>query len=430
MRWKLKVGSWKLEVSKQWSVISRRRSLFIVHCSLFIVSLFISSCAPRTPVSIVITQRPAVTVKPVSTIVPLATLDPFNGSPTPSLVDLSSGSQPNINSSDPFRINFGTQTAVPTLAWRPPPVPVPLSVRPEDHFWFARPIASNAVNWPHPLYRYGSTYFGFMNAHTGVDLDSPMGTPVLAANSGTVVWVGYGLLGTKPVEKDPYGNAVVIKHEFGFNGQTIYTAYAHMSETNVWLNQPVKMGEQIGLVGSTGFSTGPHLHFEIRIGENKFLKTLNPELWLAPPTGWGVLAGRVLDKNGKYIPEVPIEVIDSKRLHYPIVTYSAQFVNNDPVYKENFVLSDLPEGVYKYQLKIGGEDYAGETEIRAGQTTFVVIQESVKQIARTANPAATLGRAPSATFTSTNTPLPTNTPTPTNTPRPTNTRTPTATKNP
>lgn len=293
--------------------------------------------------------------------------------------------------------DFGTQTPYPTLSWRPAPYPVPLSIRPEDHFWFSRPIASNAVNWPHPLYRYGSTYFGFMNSHTGVDLDSPLGTPVIAAGDGTVVWAGMGLYGVKPPEDDPYGNAVVVKHNFGYNGKEVFTVYAHMSEIDVWLNQPVKTGDLIGKVGCTGFCSGPHLHFEVRIGENKFRSTYNPELWLAPPTGWGVLVGRVLDADGNYIPELPVDVYDSSGRYYPVVTYSSRNVNADPLYKENFVLSDLPAGTYKYVIKMDDMRYIGVTDITAGQSTFVVVQQGMNPdggIPRTAEPAATNGPYP------------------------------------
>lgn len=293
--------------------------------------------------------------------------------------------------------DFGTQTPYPTLSWRPAPYPVPLSVRPEDHFWFSRPIASNAVNWPHPLYRYGSTFFGFMNAHTGVDLDSPLGTPVIAAGDGVVVWRGLGLLGVRPPEDDPYGNAVVVKHNFGYNGQDVYTVYAHMSEIDVWLNQPVQAGDLIGKVGCTGFCSGPHLHFEVRIGENKFRWTYNPELWLAPPTGWGVLVGRVLDGDGNYVPELPVDVYDSSGRYYPVVTYSTRNVNADPLYQENFALSDLPAGTYKYVITIDDQRYIGVTDITAGQSTFVVVQQGMRPsggIPRAADPRATNGPYP------------------------------------
>jgi murein DD-endopeptidase MepM/ murein hydrolase activator NlpD len=77
--------------------------------------------------------------------------------------------------------------------WRPPPYPVPWSLRPEDHFYFARPIPSGEINWPNPIHRYGSTYFGEQSTHTGVDIGAELSTPVLASAAGEVVWTGYGL---------------------------------------------------------------------------------------------------------------------------------------------------------------------------------------------------------------------------------------------
>lgn len=394
---------------------------------LAVVPLFIAACAAEPLPTLAPTPGPiSVTVAPTLPVQIPAAGENFppegrpvsnTATPYPTTDFLAeSTSIANIKATEPLRFNFGTQTPAPTLNWRPPPYPVPVSIRPEDHFWFARPIASNAVNWPHPLYRYGSTYFGNMHAHTGVDLDSPLGTPVLAAGPGVVVWTGYGLFGTNPPEDDPYGLAVAIKHDFGYNNQTLYTIYAHMSKINVWLNQPVGMGEQIGEVGTTGFSSGPHLHFEVRIGENKFLKTYNPELWLAPPTGWGVLAGRALDKNGNYVSELPIDIYDSAGRYYLLSTYATRSVNADPIYKENFVISDLPAGTYRYSMNINGEAILGTVKILAGQTTFVIVQETVKEIAAFANPAATNGKAPTLSPTPASTRAPTTTPTPTSNP--------------
>ncbi|MEP7355921.1 MAG: M23 family metallopeptidase, partial [Anaerolineales bacterium] len=86
----------------------------------------------------------------------------------------------------------------PPPNWRPPVLSVPLSVRAQDHFWFARPIASDSVNYPLGSYRYGSNYFGQMNIHAGIDIDAPLYTPVLAAGPGRIVWAGYGLFNLQP----------------------------------------------------------------------------------------------------------------------------------------------------------------------------------------------------------------------------------------
>jgi len=96
---------------------------------------------------------------------------------------------------------------------------------------------------------FGPRWGGF---HPGLDIADPAGTPIAAAKSGVVISAGpFG----------GYGNFVVIDH-----GGGIVTAYAHQSRIAVSDGQQVSQGQVIGYVGSTGFSTGNHLHFEVRIG--------------------------------------------------------------------------------------------------------------------------------------------------------------------
>lgn len=91
--------------------------------------------------------------------------------------------------------------------------------------------------------------------HSGQDFAVPTGTPVKSVSSGTVVKAGPNGAG----DGSSYGNAVVIKHKNG-----TYSQYAHLSKLNVKAGQQVDTGQKIGLSGSTGNSSGPHLHFEIR----------------------------------------------------------------------------------------------------------------------------------------------------------------------
>jgi len=90
--------------------------------------------------------------------------------------------------------------------------------------------------------------------HKGVDIGAPYGLPVLAAANGKVVEAAYDAL-------SGYGLSVIIEHKYGFR-----TRYGHMSTIVVKPGQEVAQGQRIGAVGSTGVSTGPHLHFEIEIG--------------------------------------------------------------------------------------------------------------------------------------------------------------------
>lgn len=91
--------------------------------------------------------------------------------------------------------------------------------------------------------------------HSGQDFAVPTGTPVKSVSNGTVVKAGANGAG----DGSSYGNAIVIKHKNG-----TYSQYAHLSKLNVKAGQTVKAGQKIGLSGSTGNSSGPHLHFEIR----------------------------------------------------------------------------------------------------------------------------------------------------------------------
>ena len=91
---------------------------------------------------------------------------------------------------------------------------------------------------------------GTSSFHRGIDVAAPWGTPVVAARSGTVTFAGWSTQG--------YGNLIKVRH--AGNDETWY---AHFSSVAVNVGQQVRQGQTIGYVGSTGLSTGPHLHFEL-----------------------------------------------------------------------------------------------------------------------------------------------------------------------
>ncbi|MBN1439236.1 MAG: M23 family metallopeptidase [Anaerolineales bacterium] len=266
----------------------------------------------------------------------------------------------------------------PSTSERPAPYKAPLQLRAEDHFWFDRPIPSTYVNWIDTDYRYASDLNDLFEPHNGVDFPAKAKTPVIASADGIVNWVGVGLFGHFPNINDPYGMAVTIRHDFGYLGQDVFTAYAHLSQVDVSPGQRVKAGDQLGLVGATGNTTGPHLHFEVRIGEDSFYCSRNPELWLVPPIGYGVLAGRIETTDSWPLIEYPFILRrQGTYKEWKLLTYVGNVAHPDDIYQENFVVGDLPAGTYVIDAWVWWRHYYFEVDIAPGQTTFVVIHSGL-----------------------------------------------------
>lgn len=117
---------------------------------------------------------------------------------------------------------------------------------------------------------------GYERFHAGVDLGAPAGTPIVAAADGRVVSAGWA---------GGYGRAVEIAHAGGLE-----TKYGHMSRIIAYAGETVRRGDVIGFVGSSGLSTGPHLHFEVM----KNGRPVNPLSIKAIPAGPGQLEGEKL----------------------------------------------------------------------------------------------------------------------------------------
>ena len=124
-------------------------------------------------------------------------------------------------------------------------------------------VSESGFMWPLPGYNTLSSLFGGRthpvtgkpNNHTGIDIPAPSGTPIKAAKSGVVTTSTYN---------SSYGNYVVVSHSDGTS-----TLYAHMSRRGVSKGQTVSQGQVVGYVGTTGSSTGNHLHFEIRVNGSR-----------------------------------------------------------------------------------------------------------------------------------------------------------------
>ena len=272
--------------------------------------------------------------------------------------------------SEPLRFVFPTQIADTTSLWRPPLYSVPWEPTSNDHFYFIRPIGANEINWPLANYRYGGVFFENV-VHTGIDIPAPKGTPVMAAGSGTVVWAGFGLYFLREEFRDPYGLAVAIKHDFGYQGNDLYTVYGHLDEITTYQGQEVEAGDLIGYVGETGKVTGPHLHFEVRLDNNNFFGSRNPELWIAPPQGWGIIAAQVMDRSSDFLERhsVMLRNMETNR-YWTVITYGKGAVNPDPFYRENMVIGDLPAGKNVIWIKYEGTIYDKIVEVLPGKVSY------------------------------------------------------------
>ena len=123
-------------------------------------------------------------------------------------------------------------------------------------------IASDKLPLSMPVksaFRYTSGFGArWGRAHQGVDLAGPVGTPIMATGDGVVTFAG---------RQSGYGNLIKVEHALGTE-----TRYGHLSKINVKVGQKVSRGSLIGAMGNTGRSTGPHLHYEVRVNG----KAVNP----------------------------------------------------------------------------------------------------------------------------------------------------------
>ena len=254
----------------------------------------------------------------------------------------------------------------------------------QHRFLFQRPFSPVFNTFVDPSYPYGSTQFGALAPHHGVEIENPTGTPVLAVEDGVVVVAGSDAHSVYGPWENFYGNLVVLEHYLPGMEEPVYTLYGHLSTVKVKVGQMVKVGEPIGEVGMTGTATGSHLHFEVRAGENLYNHTRNPALWLLPHNvknqQAGVLAGKFDNAQGdpihftvkaEYYPD-PDEAPDKI---YFIETYATDIdsIESDSNYQENFVLTDLPPGHYRIAISTSGKWTERWVEVEPGKLSFVTI---------------------------------------------------------
>ncbi|MDX1991596.1 MAG: peptidoglycan DD-metalloendopeptidase family protein [bacterium] len=329
---------------------------------LLSVLLLVSACQGNTerPQAVAITSAPT-TVALQATAVPTAGPPPATRTPIPTPT----------NTEPPTATP--TITLTPTLTETPTVTPTPELV---DHYVLNRPVSRDAEqDYVDRTYPYGSTQGGRRAVHVGVEFVNPRGTPVLAAAAGTVYYAGDDLEREFGPQTWYYGRLVVIEHTMQSpEGLPVYSLYGHLDRVEVEEGQEVRAGDRVGIVGDTGVADGPHLHFEVRVGDpDDFNATRNPDLWIYPWMGFGTLAGFVT-QDGEPQLEVTVQIraLNSAAVRYA-TTYASDLVNSDYIWRENFTYGDLPEGEYEVIVaeETGRVRFRQTVTIRAGETTFV-----------------------------------------------------------
>ena len=270
----------------------------------------------------------------------------------------------------------------PTITEVGPTSPAPsLSCR-EDicvfpgHFVFHAPIDVDHNQNIEPTYLYGSTQDKAREPHHGVEFINPLGTPVLAAGGGTVVFAGNDSKVEIGWWVNFYGNVVVIQHAVEAFDTPIFTLYGHLSRINTRVGYVVKTGEKIGEVGMTGKALGTHLHFEVREGINDYAHTRNPELWLIPENGNGALVGQILNNAGetRRYNDLKLLSLDQPEMVLPRpVPYADAGLNGDDTYKEVFAIGNLPSGKYELQFSPNGKPQIVTFEIHPDSVTRITL---------------------------------------------------------
>ena len=245
------------------------------------------------------------------------------------------------------------------------------------NFILQRPIAPPGTDTIDRNYPYGSTEGGTREAHHGVEFENASGTPVLAAEGGSVYYAGNDATRKFSPWNGFYGNIVVIEHSLSDEPfSKLYTLYAHLSKIDVSTGQEVQAGEAIGEVGMTGTAAGSHLHFEVRLNPDDYISTLNPELWLVPHSGNGTLVILATDSAGASVfPSFTVQHYLNRNgpaaASYTADGYASETVNPLDPWKEVAAIGDQPAGWYRITFLWNYALYDRWVEIQPGMLTQV-----------------------------------------------------------
>ncbi|MFO7680956.1 MAG: M23 family metallopeptidase [Chloroflexota bacterium] len=286
------------------------------------------------------------------------------------VVEETMGEETAVTDPDTPATETSDAAAIPTFT--PPALPFTSA---DEHYWLQRPIPEGGTVWTDKTYPYGSTRGGTLRPHHGVEFYVEKGTQIIAAAAGAVVTAGNDSLIAYGPHTNFYGNLVVIQLDATYEGQPVYILHGHLSDIYVTEGQRVDVGQIIALSGASGIADGPHLHFEVRLGQNSYESTRNPRLWLYPFPDYGTVAGRIVRANGSLVEEAPITLdrIDGASRFLASTSYAGTTVNADDRWQENFVIDDVPMGYYEVRVAVGQKKFTQEIYVFPYLTNFVEI---------------------------------------------------------
>ncbi len=259
----------------------------------------------------------------------------------------------------------------------------PLSAEEIDHYWLGAAFPAGYNQFYSPSYQFGSTAGGRYRPHHGVDISNPLGTPVIAMAGGEVIHAGPDnptLLGPY---NNFYGNSVVVRLDRMLSTpegeKEVFLLYGHLNEVFAERGQRLNPGDSVGTVGMTGIAIGPHLHVEIRVGQNSYMTAVNPVLWMQPPGGTGSVAIRLVNAQGQSWAGARVSLLryegQSARWVRTVETYrSEERLRGNPLWGENGAASNLSAGSYYIAAEVNGEKVGQNIVVEDGKTTFVELR--------------------------------------------------------
>ena len=296
---------------------------------------------------------PTATTVPSPTTPPTPTPDPALGLPCPDPA--------------PVKPDYAAYTLTAGL-W---PTPDPAAAPPP--LTLANPLPEAGRNAGYP---YGSDGSGRYLLHNGLDMADEDDALAVAPGDGTIVLARDDVDELFGWRCDWYGQVVVLRLDESHDGQPVYVLFGHVKDVQVVEGQRVTRGEPLAREGTAGVATVAHLHLEVRVGANTFGATRNPLLWLEPWSGSGVIAGRLVDPDGRAWQGVTVTLIDKDGALLNTWTYlddPDHLIHPEPALGENFVFGPVAEGRYTVFVEVQGEEYRRTVEVRDGQLTTLEI---------------------------------------------------------